>query len=431
MELGTTTKKRPLYFPAFWQDSTTTIPPFGTGIPTITKGGNSIVGGQTTVSTSTIWPYLVKAKRLYKGTGLTFRNVDAGGNFYTSIAYCDPPTGVYLFRRHNAFTTSTFEGDVYTYSYNTPSSFKALPYLTVSETQTLLAYGTTAIARCIPTNPVSGLANFLGELRRDGLPSVPGSQMMSNVDRLRSTGSEYLNVEFALKPTLNDLKSFATAVKTHDKVLKQYIKDSGKSIKRRYSFPTEVTVIRNEEVVSTSWRPSGIASKYSPSGGTLKRTTVQTVDRWFTGEFCYYLSLDDDRLSKMRLFVDKADLLFGIKPDPELIWNLAPWSWAADWVANYGDVFHNVSAFLTDGLVMKRAYVMEKTTIVDVYESSAIPGYPGGTDIPPLKQTFTQTRKVRIKASPFGFGKLITDLSPRQLAIIAALGISRRPDLGK
>jgi hypothetical protein len=305
-----------------------------------------------------------------------------------------------------------------------------MPYLTTPELQTLMAYGTTAIARCMPTNPVAGLANFLGELKRDGLPSAPGTQVMQKVDRLRNTGSEYLNIEFAWRPMINDLKSFGTAVKTHDKVLKQYLRDSGKNIKRGYRFPTERTVIRENEVVSSNYRPAVLPSKYSASGGVLTRTTVKTVDRWFTGEFCYYLNFGDSIYGKLQQHYQEANKLFGVKLTPELVWNLAPWSWAVDWFSNAGDVFHNVSAFLADGLVMRRAYVMEHTTITDRYDLSAFPCYNGQV-IGPLDQTFTQERKVRVRASPFGFGKLVTDLSPRQLAIIAALGISQSPGRAK
>lgn len=424
----TRTRSRQDKVPSSWTDSTTTIPPFGTGVPTVTTGRGDLVVGQKTVDTETIWPYVVKARKLYRGTRLKFDTIDVGGNFYTARSYASENPQLELFRQHNAYTSSRWTGDGVAWSGSSgPSGWGVLPYLTVPEQQALMAKGSTAISRCIPTNPVSGLANFLGELRRDGLPSVPGLSMRDKTDRLRNSGSEYLNLEFAWRPMLADLRSFGSTVKNHDKILKQYIRDSGKGIRRGYRFDTDRTVIRDREVVSTNWRPAGVPSKYSPTGGTLTRSTVKTEDVWFSGCFCYYLALDDNLTGKLQRNVQLADKLFGVKIDPALLWNLAPWSWAADWVSNVGDVMTNVSAFLTDGLVMRWGYVMQHTTIVDTYELTAITGYTPSCNTPPLTQTFTQERKVRLKASPFGFGLNSANLSTRQKAIIAALGISQRP----
>lgn len=436
---GTTTRSRPLYFPSGNTDTTITIPPFGTGIPAVTKGVYTVVGGQKTTSTNTIWPYLKKARSLYHGTRLTFRNVDVGSNFYTSKLYVSEPEEVHLIRYHNAYTTSECSGNAYAYSGNT-QEFSPLPALSISETQNLMAYGTTAIARCIPTNPVSGLANFLGELRRDGLPLVPGQNTQSAFQQGQSlkkgSASDYLNWEFAIRPTLNDLTKFAHVVKHHDKVLKQYLRDSGKNIKRRYSFPEEREV--TSSTISTNYVPFGIPSKYfvGSSRGVLTKEVVTTTNRWFTGEFCYYLSLDDNLLGSLQAYEQKANKLLGVRLNPELAWNLTPWSWGVDWFSNAGDVFHNVSAFLADGLVMRRAYVMEHKTITTTYKlvvnaNSKPTG--GESDVYGriFTQVFTQERKTRVRASPFGFGKLVTDLSPRQLAIIGALGISRSPGRAK
>jgi hypothetical protein len=287
----------------------------------------------------------------------------------------------------------------------------------------LIAAGTTAIARCIPTNPVSGLANFLGELKRDGLPKAPGKALLSSLEQghaIRKHGSEYLNYEFAMIPTYNDLKSFAHVAMNYDKVLSQYERDSGKGIRRRYSFPSVVTT----ETTQSSGVPHGSPSWFN--SGTLTTQTVKTVDRWFSGEFTYYLNLGQSDRDKRVRFSQEANKLLGTRLNVDLVWNLAPWSWAADWVTNVGDVFHNVSAFQADGLVMRYGYIMETTTIertftLDGYSLQA--GVSGS--LAPLSLRLVQQRKVRLPASPFGFGLTLSALSPRQIAIIAALGISR------
>jgi hypothetical protein len=420
----TTIRKRPVYYNSGGRD---TVRVSGVSYPTDFK--YVVVGGQKTISTETIYPYLRKARKQGFGKKLSLNNVDAGGNFFTSKAWASEatPLNITYFSGGGAVMNNYVGTQC---AYQSSINLSPLAELTVSEVQALMAYGSTAISRCIPTNPVSGLANFLGELRRDGLPSLPGAQMRDNVDQMRKgIGSEYLNLEFALKPTISDLRKFASVVKDHDRVLRQYERDSGKPIRRKYSFPTQKTVTNS--VISTNYRPSGVPSKYFPSGGTLSLETVTTVDRWFSGSFCYYLNTGDGGMrDKLQSYEQKANKLLGTRITPELLWNLAPWSWASDWFFNTGDVLTNVSAFLHDGLVMRRGYVMERTYMTQTY---SLTGYTGqaGVPTPPLIQVFHFERKVRIKASPFGFGLTDGDLSLRQKAIIAALGLSQSGNLAK
>jgi hypothetical protein len=109
---------------------------------------------------------------------------------------------------------------------------------------------------------------------------------------------------------------------------------------------------------------------------------------------------------------------------PEVLWNLSPWSWAADWFANTGDVLHNISAFRDDGLVMPYAYIMRKRTHIveqdlDGYTLRRLGPQPG------VSQRFTTTVKSRHKATPWGFGLNPLSFTVRQWAITTALGLSK------
>jgi hypothetical protein len=101
---------------------------------------------------------------------------------------------------------------------------------------------------------------------------------------------------------------------------------------------------------------------------------------------------------------------------PEALWNLAPWSWATDWFANVGDVISNMTAFAGDNLVLRYGYLMEHSMIEDTYTRNDI---SAGSF-----QLITESKR-RIKANPFGFGVSWEDLSPFQLSIAAALGLSK------
>jgi len=391
-------------------------------------------GKQVTVSTNTLFPWYHNNPRI-AGTKLEaiYRNVDMGSAFYTSKVTI---SGGRTQSFHNQLLSNQYQDWVGHVLPWVPLNLElsTIGNLTPGETSNLMAAGTTAIARCIPTNPVSGLSNFLGELKRDGLPKRPGAAMRSEFERgktLKGLSSEYLNWEFAVRPFYSDMRSFANVVKSHDKILKQYRRDSGKLIRRRYQFPTESTVVSS--IVSSAYYPQGVNIPGSWfNSGVLHLETRTTVDRWFSGAFCYYLNFDDSVLGKLSLYEQYANKLLGTRLTPELVWNLTPWTWAADWETNAGDVIHNVSAFLGDGLVMKHGYVMEHKTITKTY---TLKGFSAKTnvsgDCSDLSMSITQERKARLKASPFGFGLTDSDLSLRQKAIIAALGINRSAGLAK
>jgi hypothetical protein len=119
----------------------------------------------------------------------------------------------------------------------------------------------------------------------------------------------------------------------------------------------------------------------------------------------------------------KARKVLGIQLTPGAIWNLAPWSWAADWFSNAGDVLQNLDSWIIDGLVVRYGYMMETTIVRDTYTMVGPTGYPGNplaSDV--IVESIT---KQRLKSSPYGFGLTWDTLSPRQIAIATSLGLSR------
>jgi hypothetical protein len=124
--------------------------------------------------------------------------------------------------------------------------------------------------------------------------------------------------------------------------------------------------------------------------------------------------------------MNKARYLYGIDPTPEQLWNAAPWTWLADWVANTGDIVSNVQSINSDDLVMRYGYLMQEsrfvreTTHLGTYSSGA------GTRLPnAIRGKVTISHKTRIGASPYGFGVTWDGFSPRQIAILTALGITK------
>lgn len=360
---------------------------------------------------------------------------DEGGPFRTTKSYVAWPQSFDAVSLTTSVNSSGFQYN-YTGTLNTPHAQSngyrdIFPPSGESQNSRLNALGTTAIARCKPTNSPADATTFIGEMMREGLPHLVGSALWkSQTDRaLKASAEEYLNVQFGWLPIVRDIKSFATTIKHLDTVLAQYERDAGKVVRRRYEFPQEKT--STETVINESTRAAfgsvagltGSLQLLAPTGRLVR--TRETVRRqWFSGAFTYYLPADYDSRSKIRSLATKADVLFGTSLTPDDVWNLTPWSWAADWFSNTGDVISNLSDFGSQGLVMRYGYMMEHSIVKDTYTLGSPSGLTGRYQLEPLV-LITETKK-RLPAHPFGFGITWDGLSSFQASILAALGITRR-----
>lgn len=293
--------------------------------------------------------------------------------------------------------------------------------------------GTTAIARCKPTNHVSNLATDLFELYRDGLPRLPGVHTWQNKTRVaKSIGNEYLNSEFGWKPLVDDIRNASYAAANSHRLMKTYEENSGKKVRRAYAFPVEETVTAVDlgpndgyTVYSNSWSGGYIDGTMSQPH-LIKRTTFRR-ETWFSGCFTYYLPFVYKSRSRIAKIAAAAGHLYGIELTPDVVWKASPWTWAIDWFSNMGDVVSNVSDWATDGLVMHYGYLMEHIVSETTYALDRPARFrtPGGSHINASPVTVYYESKQRVRATPFGFETSWNGLSPRQLAIAAALGITR------
>jgi len=383
---------------------------------------SSLQGSQVTVSEShPSWRLVKDVDKTYAG--------DIGGSFRTQKSYVDGETPLRHYEGREELGTqfyliTTYDGPV------TPFSFAGVsfPAADSSPDWALDAVGATAIARCKPTNSIADLSTFLGELKAEGLPRLIGASTWRSKAKkaTKLPGSEYLNVEFGWKPLVSDVRAIAQAIAFATTVLKQYERDSGKVVRRRYEFPTKEEY--SEELISINQRArtwpgsSSLQSEFPPLGKVMCLKYRRT-DQWFSGAFQYHLPSGYDARNRMDRIALKAKTSLGLTLTPDVLWNLAPWSWAVDWFSNLGDVIDNASDWASDGLVMKYGYVMEHKFFSDTYIFDGPTGLKSGLAPAPL--TLVTETKVRRQANPFGFGLNWDGLTPRQLAIAASLGINR------
>jgi hypothetical protein len=221
-------------------------------------------------------------------------------------------------------------------------------------------------------------------------------------------------------------------------MLKQYEREIGRLVRRRYQFDENISTVEglSKEGTLTSSYDLLSGTPYSATWLSTRPTVVRPVEitrtvtkSYFSGGFRIYcpdLRYLDDYLAGLE---SKANALLGTRLDPEVLWNLQPWSWLADWAFNVGDILANVSSF-SDGVVMQYGYLMRETEIIkEIRIPSGIWRRTGPVTWVRASDPFTVTIgshvKTRVAASPFGFGLNSESFTERQWSILLALGMSK------
>jgi hypothetical protein len=364
----------------------------------------------------------------------SYRDMDIGGDFWTwkntySQSHKDvtgdnnQPSGSY-FKYSGPLMAKETNVDVSSSLWPKPPTFQ-------SEVDFSIGKGTQAIARTLPDKPSASVANFFGELTRDGIPDLVGSIILrAQKFTRRGLAHEFLNYEFGIKPFISDLQKIAHSVIKANSLLEEYERNTGNNLRRRYTFtPTATTTVTKLTDTGTT-NPSLVSNIYSRGTGPAFLTRTESVECWFTGNYRYHLNMGDEPLERMHRYAQEAEKLLGWEITPEVLWNLAPWSWLLDWFTTAGDLFTNVSAFSKTGLTLFRSYIMVHRTITDTY-TTQLCRFHRGTDISVVSQTFGTESKLRKRAYPFSFSLVPTDLTATQWAILAALGITQSGHYGR
>jgi hypothetical protein len=304
----------------------------------------------------------------------------------------------------------------------------------------------TGVARTRPGAPVASLSQFLIELR--DLPSTPLKQAWKSIGRsrvpiqqlpkllrarlneFRSLGSEYLNIEFGWKPFVSDLRKMYYLWQTIDRRMAQIIRNNGRLVRRKATLKEDRST---SQTVTQYGYPFANVFGAPPgwtSGSTRLTTTVQTYEKvWFSSAYQYWIP--DVSSSQWNARARLA--LFGALPTPELLWEVLPWSWLVDWFSNVGDVVSNVSPNAVENCITRWAFVMRHT--LQRTERKAEVAWSPNVYLPYVNvpggafnfSSVTETEdKVRSgSGNPFGLNVQLGSLTGRQLAILAALGVSR------
>lgn len=323
----------------------------------------------------------------------------------------------------------------------------------------LAAFGQQAISKVAPAPYVFEMSQFLGELR-EGLPSLVGAALIKGRvrDIMKNAGSEYLNAQFGWLPLVSDLQKLVKTVVNLDTLLNNRRGEQGEPKRARFKTPkaymstttnldrVPITLSGNghfagSNATARSWRIQterarsvfdGLLSTgfpYRPDLNTadtrLNGTAVLSASReqWFEGSFTSFFDYPPVSAD----WLTKAKALMNLGLTPQVLWELAPWSWLVDWVFHIQSSIESNSRLGNKQVVMNYGYVMEKESVAHLVNGSQVGRYStytveGGT----VAQLSNASWFRRLRANPFGFqATSFSGFNPEQLAILVSLGLSR------
>lgn len=356
----------------------------------------------------------------FRSRRLRKAGLDLGGYFYTQRDEIHNAPATLDIKFNYGSDRGSYVGNVYAWS--TSFNGARARFLPLASDSQMRAWGASGMAKAKPTRPQAGLSVFLGELR--DIPTVPLIHSFKRRARaFKDLGHEYLNVQFGWLPFVSDLRKMYQAIVHFDARHAQLIRDSGKVVRRRATILNDTST--TTEIVSQSW--PGVAShnftgRAIAKGGVLTKTVTLSESVWYSGAFTYYLDPGKTVAGSIRRKAQIAQILFGAEISPRVVWELMPWSWLVDWASNAGDVVSNLSD--SDYLVQRYGYVMRHKKSQTEYSLAGAVTADGKSF--GCSQTYVTESKQRMAAdSPYGFGVFLPNLSGKQTAILAALGLSR------
>jgi hypothetical protein len=373
---------------------------------------------------------------------------DTGHNFYTEKLWPVATSHPYVVAR--GYNNSYYAGPVHAMDptgYFTghdpfgPSRIQ-LPRPGIKDSE-----GTAFLKETLPGMAEANLTQLITELVID-LPKIPFNGLDSNLHRgipfgRKNVGGEYLNVVFGWEPLVRDVLKVCEAIVKIDSILTQYVRDSGRVIRRKRRRPIKITndrVVHEENAIigmpvgsTGAWwypelnlftDPSGNGynqpNGYRSTRGQLTLETTSTEEYWFSGAWMYYLDMESSMFEKLRSAASMAKKTLGIRTDINVLYELAPWSWLLDWFVNIGDLLAVNTALANDSTVLRYGYLMHRTTTQQKYQHTGVL-FADGTATGPVTSIFRQETKQRRRATPYGFGIEFPDLSPARLAILGSL----------
>jgi hypothetical protein len=246
----------------------------------------------------------------------------------------------------------------------------------------------------------------------------------------KAAADHFLNHNFGWVPFIGDLVNFAQIVGYWSNMVKKLTKMNGVPVRKRVPLGSETSASIISQVSNAmpcfpvTFSNTQADGFYRMQPNYILEEVVETTS-WGVGKFTYYRPEFDVSLlsynsawSKVQRFLT----ITGLRVNPSNLYNAIPWTWLIDWVTNIGNFVDYFNDIFFDQIVghyccaMKTRRTSRKLTSFQ---------YMHDGDVTLVFERVIVSKQRQMNSGPYGFSLTWDQLTPRQLAIAGALGISR------
>lgn len=248
----------------------------------------------------------------------------------------------------------------------------------------------------------------------------------------KGAAEHFINHQFGWRPFVKDLLDFNRVYHNSKDYMDRIKRNNNTWVKRR----RVLKHLESEVIVFDSPSDWGSGWYTHPADWMImtmfKNKRYQVINRvyteeWSEGSFKYYRPEFDDRSpASAGLYgnIQRQLSLYGAQINPSLVYKATPWTWLIDWFSDVGKSIDNASNIAADSSVCKYLYLMQSQRREITARQTALTAQ-SGTPFEAEWSRKASTKRRRGNVSPYGLNLGWGDLSPTQLTILGALGITR------
>jgi hypothetical protein len=250
----------------------------------------------------------------------------------------------------------------------------------------------------------------------------------------KNVAKHFLNHNFGWVPFIKDVGDLIDNVKNAQDKISRLKRDNGNWVRRR--------AILVNQTDTTVTRSSGINVHFQGSNDLFAIDgTGHYVDPYYefhrtthtfansVGSFRYYLpEFDEGREDQRGLLGDMKRRLaiHGARINPSNVYKAIPWTWLIDWVSDIGKSIQAVQDQTMDNMAARYLYLIHhQIKTIELRQHLPFNSASGGDKVLSYSQII-DCKQRKEADSPFGFGLTWQNLNAKQLALLAAIGITRR-----
>jgi hypothetical protein len=258
-----------------------------------------------------------------------------------------------------------------------------------------------------------------------------GGDLKHGLLQPKNVAGHFLNHNFGWVPFVKDVVATLDNIINSDTKIRRLIDENGKDVRRRAKLinHTESSKIADEPVCLVYPGNTIYLQQCMTAEPRYEVWLDREIEAHTVGRFRYYVpefDLSNPEALGVLGSIRRQLAIHGARLTPLNIYRSTKWTWLLDWVSNSGRMISAIQDQTLDNMAATYLFLChhEKKTY-RFRQFLPFNARSGGPIVLEWSRSFEVKQRKEADA-PFGFGLSWDELTPKQLSLLAAIGITRR-----